>query len=167
MTPVVDFVLKLQAVDPTKIALMGVSLGGELAPRAAAYEKRIAALIANDGVYDYGAANLECTGKPACSSRTNAECRTGTRTGPDDRGFDESLADGALGNYPRNVCDGGSDSESLSRSKLLPTICATAWPKPSAVPLSVCNTEGDIFFKGRPQELFDHPDLPQDDAAVY
>lgn len=37
---------------------MGLSMGGELAPRAAAYEKRIAALVANDGVFDYGAANL-------------------------------------------------------------------------------------------------------------
>jgi hypothetical protein len=37
---------------------MGVSLGGYLAPRAAAFEKRLSALIANDGVYDYGVTNL-------------------------------------------------------------------------------------------------------------
>jgi hypothetical protein len=35
---------------------LGVSLGGHLAPRAAAFEKRISVLIANDGVYDYGVA---------------------------------------------------------------------------------------------------------------
>jgi len=58
VTPVVDFALTLPGVDPEKIALMGISMGGELAPRAAAFEKRIAALIANDGVYDYGEANL-------------------------------------------------------------------------------------------------------------
>src|SRR6516225_1406316 len=58
VTPVVDFALKLPGVDPKRIALMGISFGGELAPRAAAFEKRIAALIANDGIYDYGAANL-------------------------------------------------------------------------------------------------------------
>ncbi len=38
-------------IDPEAIALMGMSLGGWLAPRAAAFEHRLAALIAYDGVY--------------------------------------------------------------------------------------------------------------------
>jgi pimeloyl-ACP methyl ester carboxylesterase len=54
VTPVVDFALTLPGVDPEKIALMGVSFGGYLAPRAAAFEKRISALVANDGIYDFG-----------------------------------------------------------------------------------------------------------------
>src|SRR5271154_1706731 len=58
VTPVVNFALTLPGVEPGKMALMGVSLGGYLAPRAAAFEKRISALIANDGVYDYGVSNL-------------------------------------------------------------------------------------------------------------
>src|ERR1700733_5841414 len=58
VTPVVDFALTLPGVDPERIALMGISMGGYLAPRAAAFEKRISALIANDGVYDYGVTNL-------------------------------------------------------------------------------------------------------------
>jgi hypothetical protein len=33
-------------------------MGGELAPRAAAFEHRIAACIANDGLYDFAAAFL-------------------------------------------------------------------------------------------------------------
>jgi len=58
VSPVIDYALTLAGTDPAKIALMGISLGGVFAPRAVAFEKRISALIVNDGVYDYGAANL-------------------------------------------------------------------------------------------------------------
>jgi alpha-beta hydrolase superfamily lysophospholipase len=55
VTPVVDFALKLPRVNKNKIALMGISFGGYLAPHAAAYEHRIAALIANSAIYDWHA----------------------------------------------------------------------------------------------------------------
>ena len=58
VTPVVDFALTLPGVDPEKIALMSISMGGYLAPRAAAFEKRISALVANDGIYDFGVIQL-------------------------------------------------------------------------------------------------------------
>jgi dipeptidyl aminopeptidase/acylaminoacyl peptidase len=41
--PVLDFLTQQSGVDPGRIALLGVSLGGYLAPRAAAYEPRLAA----------------------------------------------------------------------------------------------------------------------------
>jgi len=50
--PVIDYALTRKEVDPKKIALMGISFGGYLAPRAAAFEKRIKACIANGGVYN-------------------------------------------------------------------------------------------------------------------
>ena len=53
ITPVLDFALGLPDVDPGKVALMGISFGGYLAPRAAAFEHRLAALIANGGVHDF------------------------------------------------------------------------------------------------------------------
>src|ERR1700678_567119 len=58
VTPVVAFALTLPGVDPGKIALMGISMGGVLAPRAAAFEKRISALVANDGIYVFGVTQL-------------------------------------------------------------------------------------------------------------
>jgi len=55
VTPVVDFALTLPEVNPERIALMGISMGGYLAPRAVAYEHRIKACIANGGVFNFHA----------------------------------------------------------------------------------------------------------------
>ena len=53
VTPVVDYALtRPEEIDLRRIALMGISMGGYLAARAAAFEYRIAACILNDGVYD-------------------------------------------------------------------------------------------------------------------
>ncbi len=43
----VDYVLSRTDVDPKRLALAGNSMGGYFAPRAVAFEKRIAAVIAN------------------------------------------------------------------------------------------------------------------------
>src|SRR5215212_4106981 len=50
--PVVDYALTRPEVDPEKVALMGISLGGYLAPRAASSEHRLAACIADPGLWD-------------------------------------------------------------------------------------------------------------------
>jgi len=52
VTPVVDHVLTRPEVDARRIGLIGASMGGYLAVRAAAYEPRVAATVADDGVYD-------------------------------------------------------------------------------------------------------------------
>jgi pimeloyl-ACP methyl ester carboxylesterase len=49
ITPVVDYALTRREVDPARIALMGISFGGYLAPRAASGEPRLAACIADPG----------------------------------------------------------------------------------------------------------------------
>ena len=54
ITPVVDFVVAQPGVDPDRIVLIGLSMGGALAPRAAAFEKRITVCIANPGVLNWG-----------------------------------------------------------------------------------------------------------------
>jgi pimeloyl-ACP methyl ester carboxylesterase len=53
VTPVIDFALTRPEIDPGRIALFGYSLGGYLVARAAAFDDRIAALILDDGVYDF------------------------------------------------------------------------------------------------------------------
>jgi hypothetical protein len=53
VTPVVDYAVKLPGVDPKRIVLMGISLGGMLAPRACAFEHRIHTCIANSGLFSF------------------------------------------------------------------------------------------------------------------
>ena len=55
VTPVVDFALTRKEFDPKRLALLGISMGGYLVPRAAAYEHRPAAIIADTGVFQLGA----------------------------------------------------------------------------------------------------------------
>ncbi|QAY72666.1 alpha/beta fold hydrolase [Agromyces protaetiae] len=52
VAPVVDWLLDQPTVDPDRIALVGLSLGGYLAPRAASGEHRLAACISDSGFYD-------------------------------------------------------------------------------------------------------------------
>lgn len=49
--PVIDFALSRPEVDPARIAILGISFGGYLAPRAASGEPRLAACIADPGEF--------------------------------------------------------------------------------------------------------------------
>lgn len=55
VTPVVDYAINQRGVDSSKIVLVGISMGGYLAARASAFEHRLAAVVLNDGVFDFGA----------------------------------------------------------------------------------------------------------------
>jgi pimeloyl-ACP methyl ester carboxylesterase len=52
MRPIIDFACARPEIDGERIAVMGWSFGGFLAPRAASGEPRIAALIADPGQWD-------------------------------------------------------------------------------------------------------------------
>jgi alpha-beta hydrolase superfamily lysophospholipase len=54
ITPVVDWLLARSDVDAERIAILGISQGGYWVPRAVAFEHRIAAAIADPGVMDVG-----------------------------------------------------------------------------------------------------------------
>ncbi|HEY1668874.1 MAG TPA: alpha/beta fold hydrolase [Trebonia sp.] len=53
-TAIVDYLQTRPDVDPARIGLLGISLGGYYAPRGAAYEHRITACAAWGAVWDYG-----------------------------------------------------------------------------------------------------------------
>ena len=57
ITPVLDYAMARSEFAKDKIALFGYSLGALLVARAAAFDKRPAALILDDGMYDFFDAN--------------------------------------------------------------------------------------------------------------
>lgn len=62
VTAVVDHLVTRPEVDASRIILMGASMGGYLAPRAATAEKRLALVVANPGVVSWHEAILATLG---------------------------------------------------------------------------------------------------------
>ena len=59
---VVDYILSRSEVDPHRVALVGASFGGHFAPRAAVFDKRLAAVITLPLFFDIGAMFVELLG---------------------------------------------------------------------------------------------------------
>lgn len=56
ITPIVDYAMTRPEIDPAKIAVIGISFGGYLVPRAACFEHRPKVYVANSGVWNFGEA---------------------------------------------------------------------------------------------------------------
>ncbi|HTB00807.1 MAG TPA: alpha/beta fold hydrolase [Bradyrhizobium sp.] len=156
VTPVVDFALQLPNVDPKRIALMGISMGGVLAPRAAAFDKRLAALIANDGIYDFAAAfrsSIPADKWDLFVTALNAEQAPRI----------DALLEGqmkasptARWSYQHGMWATGAKSPRAFVAKMLDYNLKGGIAEQIACPTLVCDAENDLFLKGQPQELFDH-----------
>ncbi|MET8849427.1 alpha/beta fold hydrolase [Amycolatopsis sp. NPDC004625] len=164
VTPVVDFALTLDGVDPARIALLGVSLGGMLAPRAAAFEDRLAAVVAVDGVYDAGAAVTSMLPWP------REEIVRRANAGQDEE-FDALLTAGRQASPTlRWACDHGryvlgaaSDREFIA--KYLEYTLEGGVAEKITCPVLVCEAADDLFFGGdretEPRRLYAHLEAPK------
>ena len=156
VTPVVDFALKQRGVDPKRIVLMGASMGGELAPRAAAFDPRLAALVANDGLFDYAAPYFA-----AIPETQRARFIAMVKAGPSpiiDQFLEAAMKSSPVARW--SIIHGMYCFGAASPSAYLHA--ATAYTLAGGVaerircPTLVCDAEGDLFFKGQPQQLYDH-----------
>jgi pimeloyl-ACP methyl ester carboxylesterase len=161
VTPVVDFAVNLPCVDAKRIALMGISLGGYLAPRAAAFEKRISALIANDGVYDFGAANM---GPVPSEQRPIVEKALGAKEAPKmDQALEATMkrSPTAAWGITHGMFAMGAPSPRAYVAATLAYSLRNGIAEAISCPTLVCEAEDDLFFKGQPQELYDHLTCPK------
>ncbi|WP_254545364.1 alpha/beta hydrolase family protein [Halomarina pelagica] len=86
--PVLDFLEGEPGVDPERIALLGASMGGYYAPRAAAFDERVAACVAFDHCFDlwsaaaYGQRGVATLVDHAPGALVNALAALGARFDP-------------------------------------------------------------------------------------
>jgi dienelactone hydrolase len=156
VAPVVDFALKQRGVDRRRIALMGASMGGELAPRAAAFEPRLAALIANDGLFDYAAPFFAAIPE---SQRTAVIAMAKAGPSPMIDHFMASAMNAspvARWSITHGMYCFGAPSPSAYLHLATAYTLAGGVAEKIRCPTLVCDAEGDLFFKGQPQLLYDH-----------
>jgi pimeloyl-ACP methyl ester carboxylesterase len=157
VTPVVDFALKQKGVDPKRIALMGVSMGGYLAPRAAAFEPRLAACIANDGVFDNGAPYLAQV-PPAQRAPFLAMIKAPPGPSPLDPILAGMMKASPVARWAvtHGMWAFGAPSPRAYFAKALEYNLAGGVAEKIRCPTLVCDADGDLFYKGQPQVLYDH-----------
>ena len=156
VSPVVDFALTRPEVDPDRIALMGISFGGYLAPRAAAFEHRLAACIANGGVFDFHAvAGLTpdeeaALDSPEASAAMNQAIETQMETDPALRW---SIANGLFTFHADTPCDWFR----MTRPYTLEDVAGHI-----TCPTLVCDSQDDTQMAGQARKLFNALKCPKD-----
>ncbi len=156
VTPVFNYALTRKEIDPKKIALHGESLGGYLAPRAAAFEHRLAACIADDGVYDFGASQLSAF--PA-DKRDQIRAALFVPSAPElDQALEQTIKTNSVARwgFTHGMYVTGAKSPRAFLAATQSFNMRDGIAEQIKCPTLVCDAGKDIFFEGQAQQLFDH-----------
>lgn len=151
--PVLDWLLRKPEVGP--LALIGVSMGGLLAPRAAAFEPRLAACVAIDGVYDLGLVSTARLPMP----RAAAEALLRAPSAPElDAALEQSIGKDPTARWAmqHGMWVMGVKTPRAFLASYLDYTLAGGIAEKIRCPTLVCEAEEDIFFAGQPELLFQH-----------
>jgi dienelactone hydrolase len=161
VTPVIDYAVTLKEVDSERIALMGISFGGYLAPRATAFEKRIKACIANGGVYDFHMSahftqDLEnCLDTPEGAEKIDKEIYAKMKT---DASFRWVMANGMFTFHAKSP----SRWLKMTRPYTLKDIAAKI-----TCPILIVDSEGDRDMPGQARMLYKALTSPRKDFMLF
>ncbi len=166
IVPVVDYAMSRPEVDPEMVALFGISMGGYLAPRGAAFEPRLAALIADGGVFEpwYPACTSIAPYYPP-SGGTAEGLIDAIRADPGD--FDEAMQEVMSESIELNWFLGngmftfGVDTPSAFLLAFSEYSMAGVADRISC-PTLVIDSDNDTSMKGEAQRLYDALTCPKD-----
>jgi pimeloyl-ACP methyl ester carboxylesterase len=158
VSPVIDWAVARPEVDPARIALFGLSMGGGLAPRAAAFDPRIAALICIDGIYDIGQAYTAPLGLGADTER-----RLTAATDPE---LDAALAQMTHTSskvrwaFRQGMWSFGVRTPRAYLAASLAYTLRGGIAEKITCPVFVGRAQSDFQFLGQPEELMEHLTAP-------
>ncbi|MEU8777307.1 alpha/beta fold hydrolase [Streptomyces sp. NPDC048606] len=160
ITPVIDFAETLPEVDNGRIGLLGLSMGGVLAPRAVAFDHRPAALIAVDGLYDLGQISV----RNIPGGRQEAERLLRADAAPElDAALDRIMTEDPVARWAlhHGMYVMGVDTPRAFNASYLDYTLADGIAERIQCPTLVCDAEEDMFFQGQPEQLYDHLTCPK------
>jgi dienelactone hydrolase len=138
VTPVVNYMLTHPEANPDRLILEGRSLGGYLAPRAAAFEHRLAACIAVDGLCSFLPAEY-IKGLERSEEHIEQEMQQSLN-----RRW--ALSQEMWTMQAHSLLDCIQKMAQYTRVEVAEDITC---------PILVCNAASDHFFAGQPQKLYD------------
>jgi hypothetical protein len=153
ITPVVDYLLARPEVDPRRIALHGVSQAGYWAPRAAAFEHRLAAAVADPGVVDVSAS--WCSSLPP---EMVVMLDDPTRQ----HDFDELMAVGAPSELAWRMAPYGTRSPFEAYRKAMAMRLDDETIAAIRCPVLVTEPDDEQFWPGESQALYERLECPKE-----
>jgi pimeloyl-ACP methyl ester carboxylesterase len=140
---------------------MGVSFGGYLAPRAAAFEKRISALVANDGIFDFGVTQLAAIPP---DQRESYIAAVQQKDAPElDCKIVEASNKAPAAKWAVDQAGFvmGEATPHATVAKILKFTLSGGIAEQISCPTLVLDAEEDIYLKGQPDVLFEHLTCPK------
>jgi dienelactone hydrolase len=156
ITPVVDWALARGGVDPDRIALFGCSQAGYWVPRAAAFEHRLAAIVADPGVVKANTSWLAQFPEPLL-----ALYRAGDRAA-----FDAAI-EGAADDDPAMLATGLKRMEPFGTDSVYDILAEleqwdlTEVARDIRCPTLITDPEDEQFWPGQPRQLYDLVTAPK------
>ncbi|MER7679203.1 alpha/beta fold hydrolase [Streptomyces sp. NPDC096934] len=152
--PVIDYVSDLPGVDTDQVSLLGISLGGELCLRAAAFDPRIKAVMAVDGVYDFSELMMRFLDGDRAKVRAAVQAAEAPQI---DRQLTDAMESSPTARWAIThgmyVMGGSTPREFAARTMDFNVRDGIA--ERIGCPVLICEAEDDLFFKGQPEEVFD------------